>query len=337
MRKIKVLSFIISVGLITSLLHFLLVPSSYLRVVLHEVQDTSVNYDLIFIGQSMGETNINPYIIETETGKSSYNMCRRIISMPDLYYLVKECNYRNDMQKLVLVIDPTYWYGSTTNYYNDAYMLPHLNSPRNKIEYFFRYTIKTDYRVFFSRYVLHGKDDIFNCLERVRQKTSDEYKNYDMRAVSETGDHFNYIGRGFRYGVRPAETYYTGVKWGREYIDSKAVEAFEEIVYYCQDNDIELICINSPFPHERFNNDDLKDMKAFYSDVADNYHIGYMDFNFIKPIYLQWQAEDFEDGEGHMMGEFAEEYSKVLGTVLDEYFSGNNIDDYFSDFPNTEE
>ena len=337
MRKVKVISFIAVVCIVTIALHFLLVPSSYLRVVLHELQNDNENYSLVFVGQSMGETNINPYIIEDKTGEVSYNMCRRIISMPDLYYLVKECNYHNDLSKLVLVIDPTYWYGTDTNYYNDAYMFPNLNNPQNKAEYFFRYGLKTDYRVFFSRYVLHGKDDIVNCLERVQQKTSEGYKNYDMSAVSETGDHFNYIGRGFRYGVKPSETYYTGVSWDKDRIDDDAVKDFVEIVQYCKDNKIQFTCINSPFPHARFDEEDLKDMRLFYSRIAEKYNIGYIDFNFIKSEYLQWQAEDFEDGEGHMMGAFAEEYSALLGTVLNEYYSGNEIDHYFSDSPNIEE
>lgn len=158
-----------------------------------------------------------------------------------------------------------------------------------------------------------------------------------MKAVSETGDHFNYIGRGFRYGIKPSETFYTGVSWDRERIDENAVKDFEEIVKYCKDNDIQFTCINSPFPHARFDEKDLQGMKSFYTELANRYDIGYIDFNFIKPEYLQWQAGDFEDGEGHMMGAFAEEYSTLLGNVLKEYYSGNEIEHYFADSPNTED
>lgn len=338
-RKIKVGFFLITLILITGLLHFLLVPSSYLRVVLHEVQDQSINYDTIFVGQSLGETNIDPFTVEKKTGENTYNLCRRIISLPDLVYLVKESNYKNDVDVLVIDIDHTYWYttGIETDYYNDAYIYPHLNNPQNRFDYFLENCLKHDYRIMLSRFVLHGSDDIKNSIERVNQKTSEAYRNYSMDAVSESGDHFEYVGRGFRYGVKREENYHTGVEWDESRIDPKALESFENIVDYCRKNDIKLICIKAPMPQERLSEKELFDMNEYFTKLTSNFGVDYIDFNFVKKEYLQWQADDFQDGEGHMMGPFAEKYSEVLGIVLNDYLLGKNIQIYFSKNSNSVE
>lgn len=336
MKKIwKALLFCLTALLITGVLSFLMIPSSYLRVVLHEVQNDKGNFDMAFFGQSLGETCIDPYTIEEETGIRSYNLCRRIVTIPDMLYLVKEANYKNDLKTVVVDIDPTYWHGTKIDYYNDAYILPHLNNPKNKIEYFFRYSFQADYRVSFCRYVVHGFGDIKKIQERVAQKTSDDYRNYSMKAVSESGNHFRYVGRGFRYGQKYAEAQPPKVEWNRDAVSHEVLESFEELTIYCRQNDIQLICIQSPLPHERFSKEQHADMNDYYTELCKKYQVPYFNFNYINDSYLTWNQKSFEDHEGHMMGPFAQEYSAVMGHVLSDYQNHKDCSCYFSDTLNT--
>lgn len=325
----KIFLFSVILLVVTNIIEFLFVPSSYLRVAMHEIQSEDTNYDLIFYGQSLGETNINPFIVEEKTGIVSYNLCRRLIYMPDMLYQIKESNYGNDLKYLVLHVDPGYWYNTDIDYYCDSYIYPHLNNPQNKVEYFFRYCLKNDFRVAFCRYVVQGMGDIKNCKERVQQKLSPDYCNYSIDAVSNDGDYYDYVGRGFRYGVKYSEEVETGEKWDRRKIDEEVLKSFDEIMQYCNENDIKVVAITSPFPEWRISGADLDDFNQFYSEYFEQYDVEFLDFNYIKDEYLTWDDKDFQDGEGHMMGPFAERYSLILGEVLNQTLSGNSVQKYF--------
>ena len=74
---------------------------------------------------------------------------------------------------------------------------------------------------------------------------------------------------------------------------------------------------------------DLEDFNQFYSEYFEQYDVEFLDFNYIKDEYLTWDDKDFQDGEGHMMGPFAERYSLILGEVLNQTLSGNSVQKYF--------
>lgn len=311
-------------------LNFLLVPSSYLRVILHEIQSTDQNYNMVVVGQSHGETDINPYILEEKTGYTAYNMSRRLVSMTDLYYIVKESNYRNKPKVLVLDLDSTYFQGEGyTDYFSDSYIYPHMNNPRNRIEYFLRYNLSNDFRVTLCRYS-NLKDGLLQLPFTIRSKTSKEYWDYDMNAVKMHNDNFVYKGRGFRYGIKKLDTDYVPATWSKENVSEKALESFQSIVEYCKKENIQLICISSPVSKKRLQSEPFEEIHHYFEDMTEEYEVPYFDFNFIDPAYLEWSDEDFADMDGHMMGEFAEEYSRVLGKTLKQYFDGKNVEQLFT-------
>lgn len=330
-RCFKVIAFILIVALLSSLLKFVLSPSSYLRVVLHDVQDESVNYDMIILGQSLGETSVDPYKLQEVMGVSTYNLCRQVVTVKDLYYLMKEANYHNDMKIAVLYIDPSYWIDTKESYYGDSYIFPHLKNPKNKIEYFFNYCMNSDYRVMFFRYTVYGTGDLKNSITKIKQKLSSEYRAFSMNAVSDKNDGAEYRGRGFLYCTRHYGIEGSKVGWNQDEIEVEAVQSFEKMADYCKQNKITFIVVNAPYPSGRNSREDLKDMRDYFCKLAKSNGAFYLDGNFISPEYLSYDENSFSDSEGHMIGEFATEYSGVLGEIMKKYLQGEDTSTFFVD------
>lgn len=330
MRNFKMAFFfcilVMSIGL---LLNFILVPSSHIRVLLHEVQDESINYDLIVVGQSHGETDINPMILEEKTGLVSYNLSRRLLSMEDMEYMVKESNYKNDVKVLVMDIDPTYWIGDTyTNYFSDSYIYRHLNNPRNKMEYFFDKAVNRDFRITLCPYT-DIKTGLLELPTTIKNKLSREYWDYSIEAVEMPNDNFIYMGRGFRSGINKTNASYIPMIWDETQISETALQSFINIVDYCNRNEIQLICISSPLPAKRIEEENYDEAHEYFSQLMEQYQVTFFDFNCVKEQFLQISEDSFMDEDGHMMGIFAEEYSNLLGEILKKSIAGENVDEYF--------
>lgn len=316
--------FLVLVVVIGYVLNFLLVPSSYIRVVLHEVQDENQNYDMIVVGQSHSETDINPYIIEEKTGYSAYNLSRRLVSMTDLAYMVKESNYKNTPKVIVMDLDATYFQGEGyTDYFCDSYIYPHINNPKNKLEYFGRYNLKNDFRVTLCRFT-NLKDGLLQLPFTLKSKTGSAYYQYDMSAVKMPNENYEYIGRGFRYGIKRMESEYTPSTWNEDNISEKAENSFNEIVDYCEKEKIQLICVSSPVSKTRLSAEPYDEIHQYFETLTANRNVPYFDFN-VKDAYgLEWTDKDFADMDGHMMGEMAERYSNTLGILITNYLKEND-------------
>ena len=80
-----------------------------------------------------------------------------------------------------------------------------------------------------------------------------------------------------------------------------------------------------------------------FEKFFDECGVVYYDFNKARYDVLPREDTDYADKEGHMEGHLAEEYSQVLGEVIDKHMDGTlNVKDYFYDsfeelFKTTEE
>lgn len=333
-RLVKIIVFACICLLVSYACSFALVSSSYLRVVLHEVKDPDNGYDMVFVGQSRGESNINPYVLDDVMDYNSYNLCRRIVREYDIPYLLREANSNSQIKVCVLDVDQSYFYDMTPNYYSDAFIYPHLQNLADKMEYFFRYVINADYRVLLMRYTIEGMDDLKMSLPRIKDKLSPQYKEYSMETVTDKDVDHVYVGRGYRKGIEYSDDPYPGSRWNREKIDERAIDSIEELTDYCKTNGISLIAVHAPVPHERFSMEEHEDQKEYFSALFERFGIEYIDYNYISSEYLNWDSTDFSDPEGHMMSDLADEYSYILGLTLQKIINGDSIEEYFTDYPN---
>ncbi len=308
--------------------------ASYLKIVLHELQNSEENFDIVFVGQSHGANAFNPYIIEEKTQMPAYNLCRGLVCNRDIYYLVKESNYKNDVKFIVYDIDSTYWTGfENPNYFADGYVYPHLNNPLNKMDYFFRYVVKENYRYNLCRYVVYGTGGLKAVPENITRKMSKEYYEYDIDSVFDEREKSEYKGRGYFAGSIKDDKGHKPIPWNAETVTENSIQAFKDMVRYCKANDIEFICVSSPLPEDRVAAENYTEFHEYFTNLAEEYDISFWDFNYIDESYLEWTDDDFQDSEGHMFGFFADEYSAVLGEMLNKHISGESVDMYFeSDF-----
>lgn len=330
-RRLKIFMFIILIIGISYVCGFALNPSSYMRVVLHDVK--SDDYDLIFVGQSRGETNINPYVLDSYLDYKSYNLCRRLVQMPDIQYVIREANFDNSIRVVVYDVDQLYFYNTDLDYFSDAFMYPHITNISDKIHYT-KTLLNRDYRILLMRYTLEGMDDLKQSKERIRDKLSDEYKEYSFDAVTNKNSHHIYMGRGYWKGIQMSDKTVKGSEWNQDFVSTDAVKCVADIADYCHKEGITLIAVHSPVPHERFTENEHYSQKEYFNSLFAEYGIKYIDFNFVSKEYLTWNEDHFTDLEGHMMSDMADDYSIVLGMVLNEYLDGGDIEKYFDEYPN---
>ena len=182
--------------------------------------------------------------------------------------------------------------------------------------------------------VIEGMDDLKESKERIKDKLSEGYKAYSFDAVTNKNSHHIYMGRGYWKGVQMSDKTIEGSAWNKDLISIDAIRCVADMADYCKKEGIIMLAIHAPVPHERFTEEEHYSQKEYFEDMFGEYGVKYIDFNFIKEDFLTWNEDGYTDLEGHMMGKMADEYSKVLGMVLNDYLSGRDIDEYFDDFPN---
>ncbi len=322
---------LIVVLVVNLLLQFCLTPPSYIRNALHEVQQSDVNYDVILLGQSHGEYAFNPYRIEEKTGMTTYNLSRKLLCVRDLAYLLKESNYKNKPKYVILDIDSTYWMGADVpNYFADAYIYPNLHNPVNRMEYFFKYCFHENFRYSLCRYVMFGTGDIKKIPSRIKIKLSSQYLSYDITSTMTDEEKAEYIGRGFFYAKTSGSKTFTPSVWNDKSVKKDSLDGFLDMVSYCKKNNIQLICVSSPLPKERVGQENHSECHDYFARLADENDVVFWDFNNVDPSYLSWTMDEFRDGDGHMLGTLADDYSSLLGTLLRKYQAGENINYYFT-------
>lgn len=328
----KLLPFLILVFGINTLLDICFNSASYMRIALHELQSSEEDFKVVFVGQSHGANAFNPFVIEEKTGMPAYNLSNKLTAVRDISYLVKESNYKNDVNYIIYDIDSSYWLGfEEPNYFAEGYVFPHLNNPINKLDYFLNYSIKENFRFTLCRYVVYGTGDIKKIPENLKKRLSAGYLNYEMDSVLSDFEKTIYKGRGYFSVEEPLDVSFTPTEWKDEKVKIGALEGFLDMVNYCKKNDIELICVSSPLPKERVEAENYSEFHDYFAELAEEQDITFWDFNYIEEEYLSWSSDEFRDLDGHMLGVLADRYSALLGEMLNQYTVGVSLDKYFKE------
>lgn len=326
----KLLPFLIIVISLNTLLDLCFNSASYIRIALHELQSSEEDFEVVFVGQSHGSNAFNPYIIEEKTGMPAYNLSNKLTAVRDICYLVKESNYKNDVDYIVYDIDGSYWLEfEDPNYFADGYVFPHLNNPINRLDYFLNYSINENFRYSLCRYVVYGTGDLKSIATNLQKRLSISYMNNEMSSVLTEGEKTIYKGRGYFAAEKPIDTNFVPTKWSDEKVKDGVVQGFLDMVDYCKKNEIELICVSSPLPTERVEAENYPAFHSYFTELAEENNIVFWDFNYIKDEYLTWSSEEFRDLDGHMLGILADRYSSVLGEMLAQHQAGKSTEQYF--------
>lgn len=298
---------------------FLLGQPSVLKILLKQAK--SPEYDTLILGQSHGETCLDPFVLSEQTGWQVFSLSRRLQPVTNLPYLLEEANTAGQYRRVILEIDPAYWDSNSQGEAGmDARLLFRLTGQR-RLKYLSHELGKVNYNTALGDYAL-TVENLRRIPGVVRCKLSPAYRRGEDAAAEEIGEvigtarNFRYQGRGFRYGVRK-----TGVEWNPWYfspadVKEENLQALETIADYCQARDMELICVITAMPPQRIQTENLGESHDYYAALCSRYGVPLYDMNYVRPSVLPRTDEDYADIDGHMLGPLAQRHSRVLGEIL---------------------
>lgn len=307
-----VIAFILSVIILTLLFS----PPSGIRILLNEAKEPGFN--TLILGQSHGECGYNPYIISDELGVNAMNASRRTTPINNFKYIIEEANRDGQYNTVILDIDPYYWImEQNRDFGTDMNLLPYLTGQR-KLSYFKECIWDINYSVLFCDYYI-SLENIKLIPKALKAKFTKEYilnQDYAMNYVDEylkSEKAYAYKGRGFLYGVDRAPDL-GWATWDFDGALPSNLESFDEIVSYCKDNNIRLICTQSALPPSRLTQQNMSYVNEYFTNLCNSYGIEFYDFNYAKN--LKRTDFDYVDADGHPMGELADRQTKILCDVM---------------------
>ena len=222
--------------------------------------------------------------------------------------------------------------GQSQNHFSRSFIYQQIKDPQIKAEYLWKNKSYLDIRNVFSRR-LTWKCTLNKAKTNIELKKTEEYKNYDMSAGLDKDGYFAtaggpYMGKGFCYRYRinevPGNPEYTQTmkRNANKELDKTVIAQFEQLVEYCRENNIQIVCVESPITPDAFRDAEVDKAVTKLKALFDSYGIAYYDFNKALMSALPRDDSAYVDAEGHMYGELAESYSELLSEVLYEDAQG---------------
>lgn len=332
---IKCVLFLIVLAAVIAGCDYLFAESGYIRFIFNEVKgtETNTNYDTIILGASHTRCAIDTKYIDEAMGVNAFNMGIPGETVDDFYYVLENVCKDNDVKRVIVDVDYYYWMkGQSQNHFSKSFIYQQIKDPKIKLEYLWNNQSDIDIRNVFSRR-LTWKCTFSKAKTNLELKRTEAYKNYEMSAGLDTDGYFAtaggpYVSNGFCYRYRinevPGNPEYIATMKGNaaKELDTTVIEQFEHFLEYCKNNNIEVVCIESPITPDAFKDAGVDRATTKLKELFDSYGVAYYDFNKALMTALPRDDSAYVDAEGHMYGEFAEMYSEVLANVLKEHFDG---------------
>lgn len=316
-RVIFVVLFIIVCIICNSILNFILIPNNYVRMNINNIENT--RYDDLFVGSSHGFSSIDPVTLDSVTGRKSTNFCLGGEYLRDSYYILKYASRNgNKPERLIYELDPQYWINPDTENENYGLVYNTMSPSLVKVEYFFAKILDTDFRgVLFPWF--YYRDQYSSMGTNFRIKKGHDFKKCDPSILDSPSQEYRKGGFLFIKN-RPGEHLEKQdiILWDESKILEDQEKYFDKIVEFCKDNQIELVVITTPVPKKTLkeNYENYKEENEYFTKLMEQKGVAYYDFNFIETPEFDKENTCFSDYEGHMNGDSAIRFSKVLGEYL---------------------
>lgn len=315
----KILRFV-SLNLIAAVVMTLaLAQPSELKVLLKEAGSGA--YDTLVLGESHGETGIDPFLLSEELNGNAYNLCWRCTPVLELKYLLKQADQHHSVKKVIFEIDPSYWDdGISGDEGLDVNPFLYLTGSV-KAEYFIKELLPQNYNETFFDYSV-TKTRLERIPETLKCKFSSAYLKSDesiipvIHSITGTTEHYEYKGRGFRYGISRSDAKYSGSQFDPEKVKPENLAAFQSIVEYCRSNRIQLICVQTALPPERLKQENFQAVHCYFSDLCEKNEVPFYDLNYLKKGILDRTDSDYVDIDGHPLGKLAERQTAVIADLM---------------------
>lgn len=288
------------------------------------------SFDTVVLGQSHAECGINPTVIDSVLGSKTMNCARALISVNDIYYILKDSNNQN-IKRVLFEIDSFYWNDDQVNGKGEDSNALFFLSWKTKPEYFFKETLQTNVTKGIFDYALKSST-VKEIPTIVRKKTNiNYYKSFFDGTFSSfvfCNSSRNYSENGFEARKIKSDTPY----WEHQFeINQKRTECektFKKICDYCEENGIELICFISPVHPQRIRQENFDVSHEYFEKLCQKNNVRFIDFNYVTKEVLPREDKDFVDIDGHTIVEFSNRITKLLC----DFIKGDLKDCYYSSY-----
>lgn len=311
----KALLCLVILFVILKLLDTALYPCTYTR---NDVRTIATQQkDVILLGTSNGKMNIDPDLLLEGTGLSGHNLCAGGQYPVDAYYLARLAVEKQDPKMIILELDPAYYMMEKEP--GNNYLLFYHEFPvsRAKLDYTMDALLGQDFRMlFFPFYEYPLSVEIPHMKDTFTQKVTGDY-SVERLQNSRQAYHENGFIEKFPVSVENFPAYSPSL-FEEEKVVEEDMEYLRKLVALCRENEIEIAAVSTPLPGGALHRDQAYFDAAwdYFGDFFAENEIPFYNFN--REYFDAFSHGDdvFVDYDGHMNGDAARAYSKVLGTIM---------------------
>lgn len=292
------------------------------RILWHNFYKQTENIDYVYLGSSHVFFDLNPEILDKKNGKNNFNLSTGSQRIIESYYLLKEADRCNKIEKVYVEM---YYFQSTGVYGNYREEKTIQNGWRNldymkfsfgKLDMLFHMNPMQYYidAIFpFVRYREHLMDGDW-IKDGVDYKRTVNYKEYSFK--DGTGE---FRDKGYYYIIKELEDpLFLRNRMPEEmYLTEDAEIYLRKTIEYCKKREIPIILFSSPIYEIQLMSTENYDSYANrIKEIADEYQIPYYDFNMVKEEYLPIQYSKYFKDVGHLNAKGAELYTDFFHQVV---------------------
>lgn len=314
----KIISFILVVCVGCGVfwgLDFALYPCTFIRNDIHAVCTES--FQDVYLGTSHGKMNIDPASVEDVNGRTGHNLCVGGEYSIDAYYLTRLMLEKNKPERIIYEVSPGYF--TTEKEEGNNYLLFYHEFPLSmaRLEYFADSIMECNFRtMLFPWYEYPLSYELGKIKDTVYQKAT---RNYDVSYLKGTSQEYHENGFIERYPVDSSQFSMTGIEEFRteDVIDENMVY-LEKLIDLCKENEIEFIAVTTPIPAATLveYQEQYDEAWDYFSDFFQEQEVEYLNFNREYYSLFSHSVEDYTDYDGHMNGDAARRFSRILGILL---------------------
>ncbi len=292
-----------------------LYPCTFMRNDIHAISTTQVD-DLI-VGASHGKMGIDPDSMEEITERTGHNVCVGGEYGIDAYYLIRLAAEKQNPTRVIYEIDPAYFMREKEEGNNYVLFYHEYPISRSKAEYFFSAIAKTNFRsVIFPWYEYSLNEELPDIVETFLRKITGDFSVDSMKSETQEYHESGFIER---YPVDTSTLQLTEpLLFREENLVEENMEYLEKSIDFCQENGIEFVAVTTPIPAATMGLywDNFTEASDYFSEFFAEKGITYLNFNTDYYFAFSHEIEDYTDYDGHMNGDAAREFSKILAEVL---------------------
>ena len=301
------------------LLDFVLYPCTFIRSDIYKVRTEGAE-DLI-LGGSHGKMNISPDEMKSVTGRTGHNLCVGGEYPVDAYYLLKLLIEKDKKpERVVYAISPEYFMNEKEE--GNNYLLFYHEFPLSaaKLAYFAETIARCNFRtLLFPWYEYPIGYELRELPATVKRKLAGDYSAEGYATESQ-----KYHSDGFieRYPTDPSTFSYAGLNaFSEEKVVPEQMEWMRKLIRLCRDEEIDFVCVMAPVPSPTLKHfsDGFMESNRFFAAFFEECGVDFLNFNDPEgTLYKAFthRVDAYTDLDGHMNGDAARAFSKLLAGML---------------------